>query len=45
MKRAEEDYTELSPGVSLPATSTPLVQKKVGLVRIVTLSSLYEPLL
>ena len=30
MRRAEEDYTVLSPGVSLPATSTPSVQRKVG---------------
>ena len=32
MRRVEEDYTRLLLGVSLLATSTPLVQRKVGLV-------------
>lgn len=32
MKRAEEDCTGLSLGVSLPGTSTLLVQRKVSLV-------------
>jgi hypothetical protein len=32
MRRAEEDYTGLSLGVSLPATLTASVQRKVGLV-------------
>lgn len=36
MKRADEDYTGLSRGVSLLATSTPSVQKKVGLLVLST---------
>ena len=34
MKRVGEDYTALLLGDSLPATSTPSVQRKVGLVAL-----------
>lgn len=39
MKKAEEDYTGLSLGVSLPGTSTQLVRKKVGSVILSTYRS------
>lgn len=42
MKRAEEDYTGLSPGASLPGTSTVLVQRKVGLPVLSTYHSVCE---
>lgn len=42
MRKAEEDYTGLSLGVSPPATSTPSAQRKVGLVLFSTYPSVCE---